>query len=242
MALAANGADALALAGARRPDLIVLDLGLPGMDGLDVTRRLRTQSSVPIIMLTARAEESDTLIGLEGLLDDVYARDDRQVSDLLEEVHVLSRLVEDLRMLALLEAGALKLQKEATDISALARDVARTFAADATSHGVNLTVHGSAAEPVSVDPVRIREVLTNLLANALRHTPARGAVDLSVAASRDGAVVVDIRDTGSGMTAEVPSAAKRRSRHSPRQLHSAGGGGAPSASILFTLRRGGPRR
>jgi two-component system alkaline phosphatase synthesis response regulator PhoP len=50
---------------ARQPDLIVLDLGLPQMDGLDVTRALRRQSNVPIIMLTARVDESDTLIGLE---------------------------------------------------------------------------------------------------------------------------------------------------------------------------------
>ena len=55
---AANGADALTLARTKRPDLIVLDLGLPKMDGLDVTRALRQQSNVPIIMLTARVDES----------------------------------------------------------------------------------------------------------------------------------------------------------------------------------------
>jgi DNA-binding response OmpR family regulator len=74
VALAANGADALALARARRPDLIVLDLGLPHMDGLDVTRTLRTQSNVPIIMLTARVEESDKLIGLELGADDYVTK------------------------------------------------------------------------------------------------------------------------------------------------------------------------
>jgi signal transduction histidine kinase len=156
----------------------------------DVAHELRT----PLTVIQGR---------LEGLLDGVYPRDDRQVGDLLEEVHVLSRLVEDLRMLALSEAGALKLQKEPTDISAVARDVARTFAADAASREVSLTVHGSPdARPVPVDPLRIREVLTNLLANALRHTPAHGSVDVRVAASSAGGVVVDVSDTGSGMTAE----------------------------------------
>jgi two-component system, OmpR family, alkaline phosphatase synthesis response regulator PhoP len=72
--LATNGADALALARTRRPDLIVLDLGLPQMDGLDVTRTLRTQSNVPIIMLTARVEESDKLIGLELGADDYVTK------------------------------------------------------------------------------------------------------------------------------------------------------------------------
>jgi signal transduction histidine kinase len=156
----------------------------------DVAHELRT----PLTVIQGR---------LEGLLDGVYPRGDRQVGDLLDEVHVLSRLVDDLRMLALSEAGALELQREPTDIGALAHDVARTFAAEAASHDVRLAVHGStSASPVSVDPLRIREVLTNLLANALRHTPARGAVDVHVAASSNGGVVVDVRDTGSGMTAE----------------------------------------
>jgi len=71
---ASSGEDALSLARARRPDLIVLDLRLPGMDGLDVTRALRKQSNVPIIMLTARVEESDKLIGLELGADDYLTK------------------------------------------------------------------------------------------------------------------------------------------------------------------------
>ena len=67
---ASNGADALALARTKQPDLVVLDLGLPKMDGLDVTRALRRHSNVPIIMLTARVEESDKLVGLELGADD----------------------------------------------------------------------------------------------------------------------------------------------------------------------------
>src|SRR5262245_7276023 len=71
---AANGADALTIARTKRPDLIVLDLGLPKMDGLDVTRALRKQSHVPIIMLTARVDESDKLIGLELGADDYITK------------------------------------------------------------------------------------------------------------------------------------------------------------------------
>ena len=67
---AADGPTALAVARRDRPDLIVLDLNLPGMDGLDVCRALRCESSVPIIMLTARVEETDRLIGLELGADD----------------------------------------------------------------------------------------------------------------------------------------------------------------------------
>lgn len=67
---ATDGPSGLAMARSERPDMIVLDLGLPGMDGLDVTRQLRATSSVPIIMLTARTEESDRIVGLELGADD----------------------------------------------------------------------------------------------------------------------------------------------------------------------------
>ena len=67
---ATDGPGALSMARAEKPDMIVLDLGLPGMDGLNVTRQLRMTSSVPIIMLTARTEESDRIVGLELGADD----------------------------------------------------------------------------------------------------------------------------------------------------------------------------
>ncbi|MEP7356583.1 MAG: response regulator, partial [Anaerolineales bacterium] len=61
---AADGPTGLALARREHPSLVVLDLMLPGMDGLDVCRELRRDGSIPIIMLTARVEESDRLVGL----------------------------------------------------------------------------------------------------------------------------------------------------------------------------------
>ena len=72
--VASSGPEALAAARARLPDLIVLDLGLPQMDGLDVTRKVRRDSNVPIIMLTARVDESDKLIGLELGADDYVTK------------------------------------------------------------------------------------------------------------------------------------------------------------------------
>jgi DNA-binding response OmpR family regulator len=71
---AGNGVDGLAIARSSRPDLIVLDLGLPKMDGLDVTRALRKFANVPIIMLTARVEESDKVVGLELGADDYLTK------------------------------------------------------------------------------------------------------------------------------------------------------------------------
>lgn len=71
---AGDGSTALAVARQERPSLVVLDLNLPGMDGLDVCRTLRRESDVPIIMLTARAEETDRLIGLELGADDYITK------------------------------------------------------------------------------------------------------------------------------------------------------------------------
>src|SRR5512136_3388253 len=72
--VAADGKTALSLARLEKPDLIILDLGLPGLDGLDVTRELRKVSTIPIIMLTGRSEESDKLIGLELGADDYITK------------------------------------------------------------------------------------------------------------------------------------------------------------------------
>jgi DNA-binding response OmpR family regulator len=71
---ASDGQSALASARARPPDLVVLDLGLPVLDGLDVARELRRTSAVPIIMLTARREETDRVLGLELGADDYLVK------------------------------------------------------------------------------------------------------------------------------------------------------------------------
>jgi two-component system alkaline phosphatase synthesis response regulator PhoP len=71
---ASEGRDALARARADHPDLVVLDLGLPNVDGLDVAKTLRRESDVPIIMLTARVDESDRLIGLAVGADDYITK------------------------------------------------------------------------------------------------------------------------------------------------------------------------
>jgi len=74
VAVSSTGPDALIAARTRPPDLIVLDLGLPHMDGFEVTRALRKQSNVPIIMLTARVDERDKLAGLEIGADDYVTK------------------------------------------------------------------------------------------------------------------------------------------------------------------------
>jgi two-component system, OmpR family, alkaline phosphatase synthesis response regulator PhoP len=91
---ASDGRAALDLAHTEKPDLIVLDLGLPKMDGLDVARELRKTSSAPIIMLTARSEETDKLIGLELGADD-YMTKPFSPRELVARVRVAFRRQDD---------------------------------------------------------------------------------------------------------------------------------------------------
>ena len=154
----------------------------------DVAHELRT----PLTVIQGK---------LEGLIDGVYTPDAQQLQQLFEETRVLSRLVEDLRTVALSESGALKLQREATDISGLATDVVNGFAGEATTRGVTLTADAPHNLPsIDVDPVRIREVIANLVSNALRHTPQGGSVAVRVRMPDRGRAEVQVADTGSGMS------------------------------------------
>ncbi len=92
--VAADGRSALSLARTEKPDMVILDLGLPQLDGLDVTRELRKVSNVPVIMLTGRSEESDKLIGLELGADD-YITKPFSPKELVARVRVVFRRMEN---------------------------------------------------------------------------------------------------------------------------------------------------
>ena len=106
---ATDGNTALAIARRDKPDLIVLDLMLPGMDGWDVCRALRRESDVPIIMLTARVEEADQLVGLELGADDYVTK---PFSPRLLVAHVravLRRVRGDIYQPGVISAGELEI-------------------------------------------------------------------------------------------------------------------------------------
>jgi len=106
---ASDGVNALATAHSAQPDLVVLDLNLPGMDGLDVCRKLRQESDVPIIMLTARVEETDRLIGLELGADD-YIVKPFSPRELVARVRaVLRRTGSDTRQMDILRVADLEI-------------------------------------------------------------------------------------------------------------------------------------
>ncbi|PYR11911.1 MAG: two-component sensor histidine kinase [Acidobacteria bacterium] len=155
----------------------------------DIAHELRT----PLTVVQGR---------LEGLLDGVYPRDDAHVSEVLADTRILGRLIDDLRTLASSESGALSLQREATDLVVLVHDVVRSLAADAQGAGVTIRIGESMNLPLAdVDPLRIREVVVNLVTNALHHTPAGGVVSIDGEAKND-RVVMTVADTGAGVAAD----------------------------------------
>ncbi|MCX5789290.1 MAG: response regulator [Elusimicrobia bacterium] len=90
---ATTGASALVLAAAKKPDVILLDLGLPDMDGIEVLKRLREWTSAPVIVISARGQEADKIAGLDSGADD-YLTKPFGVEELLARIRVALRHAE----------------------------------------------------------------------------------------------------------------------------------------------------
>lgn len=139
---------------------------------------------------------------LEGQLDGVYPRDDMRLNTALDQTRQMARLIDDLRTLTLTEAGALKLEREGVSLADLIEESIAAFSAQAGAAGVSLTAAlADPLPPLDADPVRLREVLANLISNALRYTSAGGAIRIAAEAAPEG-VTVSVTDTGRGITSE----------------------------------------
>jgi two-component system sensor histidine kinase BaeS len=156
----------------------------------DVTHELRT----PLSVIRGQAE---------AIADGVYPGDAAHVAPILDATQTLDRLVEDLRTLALTDAGNLVLRKESTDLGALARDTVESFKTQAEGAGLKLTADVEDGLPsVEIDPARIRSVIGNLVSNAIRHTATGGSVTVGVTKSANG-LVLTVIDNGEGITPDL---------------------------------------
>jgi two-component system sensor histidine kinase BaeS len=136
---------------------------------------------------------------LEGMLDGVYPADEANLRAILDETNILSRLIEDLRTLALAERGALQLKKEPTELLPFLGEVASAFQSQADAMGVTISIEAAAALPmVEMDAVRMRQVLANLLANSLRYSPAGSTIRVTCE-SQGGNIQLTIQDEGPGI-------------------------------------------
>ena len=153
----------------------------------DVTHELRT----PIAILQS---------GIEAQLDGIHPRDDDHLDSLLDETKVLARIVDDLHTLALADAGRLTLHREPVDLSTLAEDAKDAAAPLAATRGISITLDAPSDLPtVEADPTRVRQVLANLLSNAVRHTPAGSTAAVRVRTAGAAWVEVSVDDDGHGI-------------------------------------------
>jgi two-component system, OmpR family, response regulator MprA len=120
----ADGIEALDVAAGFVPDLVVLDLGLPGLDGVEVCRRLRSDGDVPILMLTARAETEDRVTGLDSGADDYLVKPFER-KELLARIRALLRRRPP-RGAASLEVGDLTLNPDTREVRRGEREIELT--------------------------------------------------------------------------------------------------------------------
>lgn len=157
------------------------------------------------LMADVAHELRTPLTALEGnlraALDRVYALDEAAIANLYSQTHHLIRLVNDLRELALADAHQLPLERQPADLAALANETVQVFAPLAEEQGVRLEGQIEPLPTAHVDGARIRQVLHNLLANALRYTPSGGTVTV-VGRLEAQMICLAVRDTGAGLEAE----------------------------------------
>ena len=155
----------------------------------DVSHELRT----PLTVLQG---------ALEAMLDGIYPTDRENLAAALSQVRTLGRLIEDLRLLALADAGQLRLSTAPLDVTAVVRETIELYQARAQEREVSLELSAPPAlPPISADRDRLAQVVANLVDNALRYVPKGGAVTVRVA-DHGHEIAVAVLDDGPGVPAE----------------------------------------
>jgi len=136
---------------------------------------------------------------IEAVIDGVHDGGPEHMESLLDEVEVLERLIEDLRVLTLSEAGKLPLQTEQGDLMKVVEEVAASYRPTASTSGIEILVEAPTVVPsIVMDPVRIRQALTNLVVNSIRAMPGGGRLTITVEVEDD-RVSTGVIDTGPGI-------------------------------------------
>jgi signal transduction histidine kinase len=139
---------------------------------------------------------------LEAMLDGVYATDHDNLQAALSQTRTLARLIEDLRLLALADAGKLHLEKDCLDVETFLREVVEAYQPQATERGISLVLEMPPALPTAcVDRDRLAQVMGNLLINSLRYVPQGGHIKVEVQRGPQEIVVATI-DDGPGVPPE----------------------------------------
>jgi signal transduction histidine kinase len=172
---------------------------------------------------------------LEGIADGIYEPDEETINTLLDETNLLSRLVEDLRTLTLADAGELPLHPEEIDLVEFLSDIQTSFSGQAEEAGITLVVEAAPGLHMFADPDRMDQIISNLVANALRNTPEGGEVFLGSAQIGD-AVELVVADTGVGISPEdLPNIFNRFWRKDKSRDRKDGGGHGLGLAIVKQL-------
>ncbi len=194
------------------------------MDNLRRSERAR-QTMTADIAHELRTPVSIIQGNLEAILDGIYEPTPETIAPIYEETLHLGRLIDDLRELSLADAGELPLNRTPTDIVALTHQVADTVAG-ALDTGPRITVTQEGEIPmVSVDAMRIRQVIVNLVSNAVRYTPADGRIEIVLRRIGD-KIELTVTDTGPGIAPDdLPHLFERFYRGDRARARTSGGSG-----------------
>ncbi len=204
----------------------------------EMARALQSQEEKRRQMLADIAHELRTPLSvirghLEALLDGLYPLDSAHLAPIYNETILLQRLVEDLRVLSLAEAGQLPLEKRLFDASELVKEIVELAEAEAAEKGLSLECSVESPLPLYADRQRIGQVIHNILANALNFTPEGGRITVKARKINSGPpakarefVEISVSDTGPGIPPEdLPHIFDRFWRKEPSRSRSTGGSG-----------------
>jgi signal transduction histidine kinase len=165
---------------------------------------------------------------IEGIQDGIFPADDEQINAIYSQTTVLNRLIEDLRLLTLAEAGQLKLEKQPHQLNLILQQISESYQAQAKQHAISLEVDLAKDLPeVDIDSDRFTQIITNLLSNSFRYTPLNGKVILQTRYDANlHQVQTSITDTGSGIDpASLSNVFDRFYRGDKSRTRSSGGSG-----------------
>lgn len=206
-------------------------------------RRERTEEQRRAMVSDIAHELRTPLTNIRGWLDaaqDGIAEPDAALlTSLQEEAHLLQHIIDDLQVLAAADAGTLHLGPQAVRLDDLIGQSAAAHRAGAKAKNVDLVVHTAGDLSVHADPVRLRQVIGNLLSNAVRHTPPGGRVTLGARRAPRG-VELRVTDTGAGIRPEdLPRVFDRFWRGDTSRSRKTGGSGLGLAIVRQLVRAHG---